>query len=227
MRSLLCRNKPLLIAVAVLTAWFAGFQLWAARMTAAPVDSPIALAPRGTLETEIRVHNPESYHLELRFRVNAISRDEAWRLVGAGSHDQNGQRIPSGVVVPIRWTLISLMSGAIAASGEAETFGSSGHSADEFSRPASSAFTVPPGRYRLRAEIMRDVPELSRLPVRLWMTTSPKASSTWQSNFAFFGGVASWVLIAPLATGLVLLLGVLELLRAFRAPRRRSTEPQR
>jgi hypothetical protein len=197
-----------------------GFELWAQGISAPPLDAPIALSSAGgadrRIDQRIRIRVPDSYSLELSLRADARGMDHLRGLLGDGGHDSQGKPIPSGVRIPLRWSLSQADSGAIVAQGDTETFGSSSWSSDEIGREVDR-IAVPPGQYRLQAQITRDVPEFAGIQARLGMRLNSKAAGSWQTSRVWDGRLLSLFLIDP---GLVLL-ALFLLWRAFALGRSR------
>jgi Domain of unknown function (DUF5625) len=133
---------------------------------AIPLDAPITLAPRGTIEQKIQIESKEKYELALVFARGGIPFEKLRELIGAMGLCKIGEACSKGVVVPIRWSLRHVETGEVAASGEIESFESSGWSAADVYRRIG-AFTADRGSYLFRFEVLRDVPELATLRTRV------------------------------------------------------------
>lgn len=209
-------NRFALVTLIVVVLARIGFDQWADGISAPPLDAPIAVSSGGGLDQRIRIRAPDRYGLELSFRADARGMDHLRGLVGDGSYDAQHKRIPSGVPIPVRWSLSEADSGKIVAQGDTETFGSSSWSSGEISRDFDR-FGVPPGEYRFQARITRAVPEFAGIQAHMVARLHPKSAGSWQTSRVWDGRLLSFFLIDP---GLVLL-GLFLLWRAFALGRSR------
>jgi len=189
-----------------------GFDYWADGISAPPLDAPIAVSSGGAIDQRIRVRAPDRYHLQLSMSADARGMDHLRDLLGEGGYDAQ----PSGVSIPVRWTLSKAGSGKIVAQGDTETFGFSGVGSNEISRDVDR-FGVPPGEYRFQARITRAVPEFAGIQAHLVARLHPKSVGSWQTSRVWDGRLLSFFLIDP---GLVLL-SLFLLWRAFALGRSR------
>jgi hypothetical protein len=203
-RSFLRRHAALFVALAVLASWLALFPRWADQINAAPLDTDIGLSPREPMSREIRIVVPENYRLVLVFERSDMPLAQLQALIGGWSM-AGGEPAPSGIRIPVRWTLREMPGGRLAAAGEVDSAGASGWSATRVYRDIGHV-RVAPGRYRFSAQVMRDVPELAQLHARVSMRLAPKAGSTWQVGAAWWGSLATLFLAWPIAIGLALVL---------------------
>jgi hypothetical protein len=194
----------LILALATLLAWQVLFPIWSKAITKQPLDVPIALSPKGSVDTAVRVLIPEVYELNLVFERAGHQYEELTALLGTWGY-RDGKPIPSGVRVPMRWSLANSSTGAVVAAGEIDSFGSSAWSAANVYRKLAG-ISVPPGNYKFNAQVLRDVPELAQIKSRLAMKLRPTASSTWQTSLVWWGSLASFLLVWPAIAVLSLLL---------------------
>jgi uncharacterized protein DUF5625 len=195
MYAFLRRHWTLFVTLGALLTWQVVFLLWSKSVTAPPLNVPILLSPKGSVETTIRVLVPEVYELNLDFARAGHEYHKLRTLLGDWAH-RNGEPVPSGVHVPIRWSLTNEFTNATAASGDVDTFGSIAWSADRVARQVA-VVSVPQGHYRFIAEVQRDVPELADIKTRISMRLRPKTSSSWQITLAWWGSLASYFLVWP------------------------------
>lgn len=193
-----------------------GFDQWADGISAPPLDAPIAVSSGGGIDQRIRIRAPDRYGLELSFRADARGMDHLRGLLGDGGYDAQGKRIPSGVPIPVRWSLSEAESGKIVAQGDTESFGLSGVGSGEISRDFDR-FAAPPGEYRFQARVTRAVPEFAGIQTHLVARLHPKSVGSWQTSRVWDGRLLSFFLIDP---GLVLL-GLFLLWRGFALGRSR------
>lgn len=198
-------QRKLIAFLVMIGLWLSLFPIWADKITANPLDEMITLAPRGTISREVHIVIPESYQLSLVFERANISPEQLKILLGDWKYNKDGEPIPSGVRVPIRWSLKAEPGGTIAASGEIDSFGSTSWSAIDVDRQVGH-IRVMPGRYLFEAEILRDVPELAHIKTRIAMHLHPKTSSTWQITLVWWGSIANVLLVWPAAIVLALIL---------------------
>lgn len=131
-----------------------------------PLDVPITLVPKGTVEQTIKIEGKEKYEVALVFSRDGIPYERLKELIGAMGLCKIGEACSKGIIVPIRWSLRRAETGEVAASVEMESFESHGWSAADVYRRVGS-FSVDRGSYLLRFEVLRDVPELSTLRTRI------------------------------------------------------------
>jgi Domain of unknown function (DUF5625) len=205
MRVLFFKHWKLFTSLAAILFWLLLFPVWSQWVTANPLDETITLFPRGKISKTIRIAIPEGYRLSLVFNTTGVPAERLQALLGESAYDKDGQRIPSGVRVPIRWSIREVTSGLVVAADELDSFGVSGSSASEVDRPIGQV-KVKPGTYIFSAEIMREVPELGEMNTRMEMALYPKGSSTWQTTLAWWGVRINYYLLRPIALALALLL---------------------
>lgn len=198
------KHRKLIALLILIVLWLSIFPIWMRWVTENPLDEPISLAPRGVLQKEVRVVIPENYELNFVFERAGISFDQLKVLLGDAVY-RNGKIIPSGIRVPIRWSLRSASGGEVVASGEIDSFGLMAWGGSTVDRSVGHV-RVDPGRYIFNAEILRDVQELAHIKTRISMRLTPKAGSTWQIGLVWWGQVANLVLIRPAAAIIVLFL---------------------
>ena len=163
-----------------------GFEFWADDLQAEPLqDAPIAVASGGALDARIRLRARDSYRMQLVFLIPADGRERLRNLL-AEPVPRNGQSVSEGVVVPLRWSLSEADSGRVVAQGEPRTEGLDAWSSDSFWREAAS-FAAPPGWYRLQVKATQPVPELAGVTTLINVGLRPKVSSSWQTEWAWFG----------------------------------------
>lgn len=185
-----------LAALAIVLLARIGFEVWARAIVAAPVDAPIALSSRGAVDQRIRIPVPDRYALMLSFRADRPDRDRLRELLGESSYSMQGEPIPDGVRIPVRWSLSEAGSGRVVARGDDETFGTSSWSSDAIDRNVNH-LSAAPGSYRLQARITRDLPELAGVSARLAMRLNAKASGSWQTEWVWTGRLACALLVDP------------------------------
>ena len=159
---------------------------------------------KGVGRQAVRILIPEVYELNLVFERAGHEFEELNALLGTWGY-RDGKPIPSGVHVPVRWSLVNSATGAIAAAGEIDSFGSVAWSASEVDRRLATV-SVSPGNYKFSAQVLRDVSELAQFKCRLAMQLRPKASSTWQITLVWWGSLANFLLVWPTIAVLSLLL---------------------
>jgi len=211
MKAFLLGNRYLLVALIVLSIWFAWFRAWSQSVTASPLDEPISFAVRGKIEKEIYVPIPEHYQLCLVFERSDVPFQQLEQLLGKWVFE-NGRQIPSGIAVPIRWSILKGGSQVTILHGERRTYGAYAWSRSEVYRLIEDV-KLKPGHYIFRAEVLREVPELAHLKVRLTLKLDMKSASTWQLLYVWIGSIASFYGVVPLMVMLMLIIAT----RAVRA----------
>ena len=199
MHGFLRKQRRLLLVLALLATWLALFSVWSRWVTAEPLDEPIALAPAGMIDREIHIVVPEHYTIVMRF-MRAGRSSEQWRTLRDGIASTT-----AGILVPVRWSLTSVSNGRAVASGEIDAIGAYRWSSSDIDREIGG-IRVPSGRYRFKAQVLRDVPEFAHIDTRLAMTGTPKASSTWQISLVWWGSIVNMMLVGPLMVILLLVL---------------------
>lgn len=197
MRTFIFRQLKLFIPLVLIALWSLLFPMWNDYVIKSPLDASIPLSPKGTVEKEVQIVIPEIYDLNLVFERANIPYEQLKMLLGDWVY-KDGKPIPSGVRVPVRWTLTSLADGKIIVSGEIDSFGSTGWSTAEVTR-AIGYIRVKSGKYLFRAEILRDVNEFKHIKTRIAMQHRTKTSSTWQMNFLFWGQLVTIFVLWPAA----------------------------
>jgi len=197
-------NRTVIIAIIVLVAGVVAFYTWASWIGAVPLDEPISLTPAGKVDKDIYVPLPENYELVFVFDRTNESFDELRRLVGDIDFIKEESK-SIGAVIPIRWALSTQGSKQIVASGEVNSTGSSAW-ADSFVERKIGNVKVEPGRYRIHAEILREIPELASLRTKIAIQLNPKFTTTWQMAVSWWGSIVVFMLIAPITVVLALVL---------------------
>lgn len=131
-----------------------------------PLDTPITLAPRGSVEQNIQIKSKVNYVVDIVFAKGSTPHEKLKELIGAMGICQIGEACSKGVAIPVRWTLRSTENGNIVASGEVNSFESSAWSAADVYRRIGG-FSVDRGNYLFKLEVLRDVPELAILRTRV------------------------------------------------------------
>lgn len=131
-----------------------------------PLDAPITLMPRGTLEQTVKIEGKEKFEVALVFSRDGVPFERLKELIGAMGLCKIGEPCSKGIVAPIRWSLRRAETGDVAASGETESIESHGWSAADVYRRVGG-FSVDRGTYLFKLEVLRDVPELSMLRTRV------------------------------------------------------------
>lgn len=185
-----------LLVIAAL--WIGIFPLWSRWITTSPLNASITLAPAGHIEQPIKIVIPERYALNLVFEREGVPFEKLDTLLGSMRPPKIGEKPPPGIPVPIRWSLTSLETLNVVASGEVESVGSSGWSATEVDRHLGYIKTLP-GEYIFRAEVLRSVAELSEIRTRIAIRLHPKSSSTWQMGLVWWGMIGTYLIAWPAA----------------------------
>jgi Domain of unknown function (DUF5625) len=201
------KRSPAILAA--LVVWLAGFELATYLVRPARLDEPISLSPPGHVEKEIRAPLPEPYSLELQFWFDKNSREKVRRLAGNWIY-RDGRQMPSGVAVPIRWSVRDKRSDQEVVSDEATSFGSNAFSATYYARPVGR-LELDRGTYRVRVEVVSDVPQFSDVPVRIALAQRPKVVTHWIREWEFWGLLINYFILGPLAVRWALLLAGLQL----------------
>lgn len=209
-------HKRLIVALLVLAFATAGFEFVSFSIRPASVDEPVSLSPPGIVERRISVPLPEFYDLSLAFSFDRQSREKVGNLVGEWLY-QSGRQLPSGVPVPIRWSIKGRQTGREILSGETVSVGSNAFSATAYYRPVGNA-RLDAGDYLFRAEILSDVPEFADIPVRILLGLRPKVVSHWLREWEFWGRMVIFYAIAPLTLPLALIIAALYLRDRTRNP---------
>jgi hypothetical protein len=211
------RHKHWITAVFVLAFATAAFELVSFAITPVSVDEPISLSPPGIVEKTISAPLPEIYDVSLAFSFDSQSREKVRRLVGEWL-SQDGRQLPSGVPVPIRWSVKDRQTGREVLSEEKVSIGSNAYSGTTYYRPVGNP-RLDAGDYLFRAKIRSDVPEFADIPVRIVLGLRPKIVSHWLREWEFWGRPVIFYAVAPLTIVLALIVGALYLRDVRRARR--------
>ena len=201
-----CIQQWRLIVLLVLSAlWIALFPIWRQWVSTNPLNTAISLSPPGAVEAIIDIVLPENYSLYLMFERKGIAFEQLKSSIGAMGVCKIGEQCSKGVLVPIRWSLKNVETGAIATSGEVESKDSSGWSAAHVYRRLGTV-KVQPGRYIFTAGVLRPVPELAYLNTQIAIQLQPKATTTWQMGLVWWGSIGQYLLAWPSAAYAAILL---------------------
>lgn len=159
---------------------------------------PVSLATAGKVQAEVQVRVPETYSLHFLFERDGVPFEELKNSVGAMGVCKIGETCSKGVPVLIRWSITPEGSSEPVLGGDVESQDSSGWSQAHVYRSIAKV-RVPPGRYLFKAEILRPVPELAKLRTAVAMELQPKSTSTWQLGLVWWGAIAQYVIVLPLA----------------------------
>lgn len=197
------RHKLLSTVFLALLFLIIAFEIGTYFIAPARLDEPISLSPPGRVEKAITVPLAEVYTLSLTFSFDRQTRQKVQELVEESRY-RDGQHVPSGVAVPIRWSLLERHSGRTVSSEEKVSLGVSGFSATAYYRDIGFS-RMQPGTYLFHAEALRDVPEFANIPTRIMVGLRPKATSHWLRELEFWATLVIVYVMWPLA----LLLGVI------------------
>ncbi|UVE16325.1 DUF5625 family protein [Pseudomonas sp. LS44] len=211
MLEFILKQRALLAVLSIAILWSVLFTIWTKWIRTIPLNEEITLIAGSTIEKEVRIVIPELYRVNFLFDRTGAPDKDLRSLVGNWGA-LRGKVIPSGVIIPIQWSLHSSKNGAVVATDTINSFGSAGYTSNNFYRPAGH-FKAPTGRYFFKATILRDVPEFKNIKTRISLEPIPGFSSTWQLTLAFWGDIVTVLLVLPIA----LVLGLLLLWRASRA----------
>ena len=194
MRAFLVQQRIHFLLLLLMGLWLLGYSAWSQWVTAIPLDEAISLAPKGAVTKDIRIVIPENYGLNLVFERAGVPFEKLSALLGDSKY-KDGEPVPSGIRVPIRWSLRNL-KGEVVASGEIESFGAISWSAAEIGRRVGY-IKVEPGNYVFSAEILRDVPEFTGIKTRIAMQTDSKSSTTWHLGAVWWGAMLTILVVWP------------------------------
>ncbi len=189
MRQFLSKQKNSIAFLLWIALWFAAVYAWGSWINAIPLDQPISLTPKGTIQTTLRIITHESYQLEFAFEPQGGA--------PAPPDDKTPIRwsLPLDVKVPVRWSIQNEATSLIA-SGEIDSSGWAWYSGDIVGR-AIATINLEPGTYFLYAEILRDVPEFAQVKTRIRLVPRSKDSPAWQKIVEFWGTVIFVFLLMP------------------------------
>lgn len=161
------------------------------------LEMPVTVSPAGIVEQDITYKSDEKYNLDLCFHIgHGLGSEQLRKLIGENRYfEKNGKRWAdkTGVPVVVRASLFDRKSG-----GEIK-------STTEYTRGAYSiapdicrqiGFYIPQGGYKLKVEILRDVPEFKNVKIfiRAYRSTCNSASCLLQ----FYGFYAIVLVILPI-----------------------------
>ncbi len=196
MKGFIQKHRVSCALIIVLILWSASFIAWSGWVRHDPVDEHIVLVSGVSIGKEVDIRIPSVYTIELIFDRTGIPFKELEKLVGSASYF-NGKLVPAGTIIPIRWSLRSLETGLVAASGSRETSSSSGHTSKGLYRSVGH-FMVPAGKYIFELEVLRDVPEFKNVQTSLNVSLGGRGSSSWRDDLLFWGEIATFLITLPL-----------------------------
>jgi hypothetical protein len=179
--------RGLLAAFILLVSSLVLFNAWVHRVSSYPLDESISIEPPGKVETYIRIPIKTKYSLYLVFERAGHPFEELKALIG----DFTGPG-PSGVHVPIRWSVNALTPQKPIASGDVDSFGANAWSKDRVERFVG-IIEADPGQYLFRAEITHGVPELAHVLTRVSLQPAHDAGG-WQFGLVWWGSFVSYLL---------------------------------
>lgn len=185
-------RQILLLLIAIL--WLVAFPQWRDETNRNPLDAIISISPQGTVEQDIRVPIPENYFLDLWFERDGVGFEQLNVSLGGCI---SVQQCFKGVPLSIRWSLKSIQTGVVVASGERDTIGSQGWSGAHVYRYVDRV-KVQPGTYAFKAEVLRPVPELAYLRTHIVLHADLKWASTWQITAGFLGSIVELYIALPI-----------------------------
>lgn len=178
--------------------WIIFFPIWSQWISESPLKPKnITLSPPSTIEENIEIRLPEEFEINLMFYREGIKFEKLKKYIGSMGLCATREECYKGIVVPIRWGLIDKKTGIVSAQGEVETQDASGWSGTHVYRHIGT-FQIPPGEYTFKAEILRDIPELSFLPANIAISIPAKRSTTWQMSLAWWGNIGIILVAYPM-----------------------------
>jgi hypothetical protein len=206
MKHFLRANAAVLGLIILICAWIAWFDAWSISIHALPLDEKFSVTQGEPIDRHIKIPIPEKYELVLVFDRGNVKFEKLRELLGELKYTKDRELIPSGIRIPIKWSMATASDGVVVASGEINTFGSISWSAASAERFISKIH-LPAGVYRFRAQILRGSPEFDGIETRLRMHIPPKAASTWQIGLAWWCGLINLFILWPTLIALLLLVG--------------------
>jgi len=216
MKEFALKEISLVLRLILALLWIIFFPIWAQWISESPLKSKkITFSPPSTIEENVEIRLPEKFAIEFMFDRNSIEFEKLKKYIGAMGLCKTSEECSKGIVVPIRWKLLDKKSGIVSAQGEVETQDSSGWSGAHVYRHIGT-FQVNPGEYTFKAEILRDIPELSFLSANIAISIPAKRSTTWQIGLVWWGNIGIVFVAYPMLAYTLCLL----LWRYFRADKK-------
>ncbi|MEY3446673.1 MAG: hypothetical protein RIR45_1428, partial [Pseudomonadota bacterium] len=199
MRAFCIEHRRSIVTLLISSLWIVLFTIWTELVTANPIDVPIDLGKVGEVNHSVSIFSQESYTVHLVIERGNKSVKELELLMGSMRATMVGELPPpSGILLPLQWSLSSATDGRQVASGSADTKESSGWSAAQVFRTVGY-FSVPSGRYTFHVKTLSTIPEFSSIPAKIVAQTRGSTSSTSQMSFVWWGTIATYVVVWPMA----------------------------
>jgi hypothetical protein len=186
--------------------------MWIQWITAAPLMTPISLTTVEELQIPMQVRVAETYSLHFLFERDGVAFEELKSSIGDMGLCLQGEACSEGVPVPIRWSITPAGDNKPLLSSEMETKDSNGWSRAHVSRFIADLH-LDPGHYIFKANVLRAVPELTKLKTSIAIELQPKHSSSWQLSLVWWGSIAQYIITLPVVVWSAIAL----LLRKFRS----------
>lgn len=179
--------------------------VWAEWITQLNPTQEITLSPAEIIEQDVLIRLNEANSVNLCFEFpqsidpteRRANRDRIFKLVGIMKWDQQGKLIKEGVEVSVRVSLFDALNGSLILSKEASTTGANFHSGSRICRTIPK-FGIYKGRYKLKVEILKDVPEFKNIKTYIAIYPSySKGCSTFTCGFLFFGQFFNFFILLP------------------------------
>ncbi len=183
-----------------------------------PLETPINLGNPQKIKADIFIPMNQNYDLTFRFIREGQNFEELRKIAGDSVYNKNMELIPSGVLIPVHWSLYSKETDKLVAASEKNTCCASSWSQKEIGRVIDK-ISVSPGNYILEIEVLKPVPEFKNISTNIKISYSPKNGSTWHSGYIWWGMIFNTFIALPLSVFYVAKL----LIYTFMRLTRRST----
>lgn len=146
----------------------------------------------------------QDYDVSFQFQRAGQNFEYLRSIVGESSY-RNGELIPSGIPIPVHWSLKD-QNGSILKEETLNTYGANGWSAAEVTRKVGE-FKVNPGKYIFQFEVTGKVSEFEKVESNVEISFGSKSGTTWHSGYMFWGGVLNFLFGIPSIIFIITVLG--------------------
>ena len=163
-----------------------------------PLETPVTLGAPQKITKEIFIPANQNYDLTFQFMKHGHNFEELDKIIGSSVYNKNYDLIPSGIAIPVHWSLYSKEANKLVASGEKNTCCGSSYTREEIGR-AIDKFSVPSGNYIFELEVLKPIPEFTNIHTNIKISYRPKDDSEWPSSYMWWGMLFNTLIALPLS----------------------------
>jgi hypothetical protein len=192
------KNKKILFLLCILGLHYVFHQKFTDIYSKDPFEAPINLNDPQKIKADIYIPMSQNYSLSFEFSREGQNYGELKNIVGSASYSKHGELIPSGIIIPVRWSLYSKETNKLLVEKEKRSCCWSSSSRKAIGRIIDQ-FSVPSGYYIFEMEALKPVPEFNKITTKIKIGYSPKNGSTWHSGYVWWGMIFNAFIALPLA----------------------------